>query len=487
MGRRVGMAAFAGLLYGACFPPFRLWPLAFVAMAPLVAAARGAGLRRGAVLGWVAGTVATGVGTTPALAVGARAYFSQGSLGAWGTATLLGQLYLALPAAVFGATIARFSTLRAVPVRILCTAAAWAGLEFVRAQALGAAASPWGLLAHALYRAPLWIQTADFGGTYAVSFVLVATAAAAAELRHAQRAALATAAAVLGFAATYGAYRLRTEPPFGPSLRVVLVQGNLPNAMRADPARAGDALEVLLDVTAPALKAHPDLVVWSENAVGLLPESNAWIAARLRETIGAGGPPLLVGAPRASQDAPGRVRIFNSAFLFSGAGETLAVYDKRRLVPFAEYTPGRGAPGDYSPGATPTIFATPAPFGVLICFEGMYGDLARDLVRRGATFLVSVSNDAWFDGSVGAEQAFAMTAFRAVENRRALVRVANTGVSGVFDPSGELWAQLGAGVRGASEVRVPIRTDAGSPYDRVGDAFAWLALAVALAAWVRAR
>jgi apolipoprotein N-acyltransferase len=484
----VALAIAAGAVHGASFPPLGMWPLAFVAFAPLIVAARGTRPLTGALLGWIAGTVGATIAGTPALTTATRAYFDCGPVAAVAFATLLGQVFHALPTTVFGACIGRLTRLETLPARAGTLAAAWTSLEFLRAHGLTGGGSPWDLLAHPLYAHPLWIQLADLGGVPLVSFVLMATAAAAAEIRMATWRALATVLALLGLTAAYGTWRLGQQDDGAPDLRIALVQGNVPNAWRTEAARAGDGFGALASATAPALAARPTLVIWPENAISTLVEPNARYAAEIARVLRPGGPSLLLGGPRFAQSVPGRVDFYNAAYLFSADGEILDVYDKRRLVPFAETAPiaWLHRAGDYSPGSGATIFATPAPFGVLICFEALYGDLARDLVRRGARFLVNISNDAWFDVSAGREQAFAMTVFRAVENRRALVRVTNTGVSGVVGPSGRVLARFPVGLRGAWDVRVPLRADAVPPYTVVGDTFAWLATGVFVAAWWRA-
>jgi apolipoprotein N-acyltransferase len=480
---RLALAVLAGVLHGASFPPLGAWPFAFVALAPLVVSLRGASPGTAALLGWVTGTVGASIAGTPALTAGAHAYFAVGAGAAVAVASLLGQVFHALPTALFAVVASRLLGLPAAPARIVTVGAAWAGIEWLRAYAFGGGGSPWDLLAHPLYARPLWIQLADLGGTSLVSFVLAASATAVAELRVDARGAAATAAVVLGVTAGYGAWRLDQDLDGGPRLRVGLVQGDVPNAWRGDPARADEALRAFAGATREILPERPALVIWPENAISVLLAPNARVRAAIADALGADGPALLLGGPRAAQTAPGRAEFHNSAYLLGATGDVAGVYDKRRLVPFGEYVPMAAlslpgwrlaAPGDYSPGGPPTVFATPVPFGVLICFEGLYPDLAADLVRGGARLLVNVSNDAWF-GAAGEEQTFAMTVFRSVEQRRPLVRVTNAGVSGVVGPSGRILARLPAGGPAARVVAVPLG-EATSPYARVGDAFAWLAL-----------
>ena len=263
----------------------------------------------------------------------------------------------------------------------------------------------------------------------------------------------------------------------------------MPNAWRADPRGADEAFRAFDDATAGVLPDRPALVVWSENAISFLLEPNARFGGAIASLLGPDGPLLLVGGPRFAQRQPGRADFFNSAYLLGSDGAALGTYDKRRLVPFSEYAPFPNvpvlgwrfdAPGDYTPGREPTVFQEPVPFGVLICFEAIYPDLARDLAANGAEVLLNLSNDAWFGTSAGLEQHFAIAVFRAVEQRRALGRATNTGVTALVGPSGRVLARFPARERGAWTVEAPRRHGL-TAYARIGDVFAWLTALVAMA------
>ncbi|HEY3186000.1 MAG TPA: hypothetical protein VGJ70_00905, partial [Solirubrobacteraceae bacterium] len=255
----LAFAILAGILHGICFPPLGAWPLAFVSLAPLVAAARGRTVVAGGLLGWLAGTIASTITAVPWIATAAHDYFRHGFVGAVVFASVLLQVFGALPIALFAAAVARLSRLQPAPLRVLASAAAWTALELARARALTGA--PWDLLAHALYAQPLWIQLADLGGAFAVSFVLAACAAAAAELlvgtRRDARAAVAIASALVAATVAYGAVRLRAvRDDAEPVLRVALVQANVPNSWRLVPARAGDAFRAFADTTRPLVRTR---------------------------------------------------------------------------------------------------------------------------------------------------------------------------------------------------------------------------------------
>jgi len=493
--RALALAVLAGVLHGLCFPPWSLWALAFVAPAPLIAAVRSGSARQAALCGWLAGTVASTIAVTPWITAATLVYFRQSPVGAVLFATGVGQVFHALPTAAFALGVRRLERLPSTTCRIVAVAGLWTGLELLRSRALTGA--PWDLLGHALYAQPLWIQPADLGGVFLLSFGCVVIAASLAELARTPRAAAGVAIATLALWAGYGVLRLRAEDDGGDTLRVALVQGAVPNPWRADPARAAEAFAALADTTRRAIADRPALVVWSENAVSFLLEPNAGFGEAVAGVLGDSGAALLLGAPRFVQTEPGRAEFFNAAFLLDAHGAVVSTYDKRRLVPFAEYAPlprvpGLGwrfdAPGDYTAGGEATVFQQPAPFGVLICFEAIYPDLARDLVRGGAELLLNISNDAWFGTGAGLEQHFAITVFRAVEQRRALARATNTGITALVGPSGRVLARFPEARRDAWTVEVPRRRGR-TVYGRIGDAPAVLAAGLALAglAWVGRR
>ena len=143
------------------------------------------------------------------------------------------------------------------------------------------------------------------------------------------------------------------------------------------------------------------------------------------------------------------------------------------------------------PGAGPSVLGAPGGrLGIVICFEVIFPDLVRQFVDQGADYMVTITNDAWFGRSGAPYQHFAMVVFRAVENRIAFARAANTGISGFIDAEGHILRTTDLFVEGAlsGEVRT------GGPrtfYTAYGDLFAHfcviLTLSVATAAWYRGR
>jgi apolipoprotein N-acyltransferase len=203
---------------------------------------------------------------------------------------------------------------------------------------------------------------------------------------------------------------------------------------------------------------------------------------------------------------PAREATFNTAKLLTDRGQTEATYRKMHLVPYGEYLPMRPVlepiagglvPGDFAAGDEATVFELPrsrVKIAALVCFEDTLGDLARRFALNGAQLLVNLTNDGWFLQSAGAEQHLDNAILRAVENRRPLVRCANTGVTcsidrnGRIDRTGRTGIWIAPLVRGfvAREIAVPAHP-AQTFYTRHGDWLAHFSAGIALVAVIHSR
>ena len=368
--------------------------------------------------------------------------------------------------------------------------ALWVAGELGRTYLLGG--FPWGLLGYVPSRRLLVIQIAAWTGVYGVSalLVLVNTALAWTAVERRWRAAgLSLAGAAVAGALLVGHAHL--APVDAPTLRVAVVQGNIAQAVKWDAGFKAETLRIYGELTR-AVAPGSRLVVWPEAAVPAYvrfePAALRWLtdlAAGVRV-------PLLVGVPDAETDGR-RVRYLNSAFLVESAG-VRARYDKMHLVPFGEYVPLKrllffveaiaAEIGDFTPGRQVTILPLEdTPFGTVICYEVIFPGLFRRFVAEGASFMTNITNDAWFGDSGGPLQHLAMVPLRAVENRIAIVRAANTGVSAFVLPSGAIQSTLPLGVRGTLRAEVPLRRGY-TFYARFGDVFAYACAAISGAALV---
>jgi apolipoprotein N-acyltransferase len=524
-------------LYGLSFPPARLRLLAWVALVPLLLALRGGGLAAALLLAWlwtIAAAYAVGDWFPRAVATYYDQPFPIGVAFFAGVTSLMAAPYYVAFAACYRA-LARAPG-AALP---LLAAAAWVGAELGRTKIL--TGNPWALAGYSQAGVAPVVQVADLAGIYGVSFAVVAVNAALAEvaraagtavsarwrpsaagavqaahvlrrplagsalaapIRHVLRRALAGAALValaLGLVLAYGRHRLAgSDPPAAASLavRVAVVQANLDLGSQWQEGFYGRNLDAYLRLTRDRLRASaPALVLWPENALTFFLDDEPAYRAAIAHLFAPAGAQLLVGGPRhAGAEAP---VFYNSAFLLSPEGAILGRYDKRHLLPFAEYFPLRrldllrrrfARVRELTPGEpAPPLPTVAGPAGVLICNEAMFPEIAAARAREGAAFLVNLSNDTWIPEAKFSEQQLDIASVRAVEQRRYLVRASTSGPSAIVDPAGRVTgrtASLAAGTLAGT-----VRPASGlTPYARLGDAFAiGCALAALAAALARVR
>ena len=198
------------------------------------------------------------------------------------------------------------------------------------------------------------------------------------------------------------------------------------------------------------------------------------------------GTDFLIGSPSFKRQGE-RVINYNSAYLISPGTKNIVKYDKAHLVPYGEYVPFKkwlpflgklvAQVGDFRPG-TPgkTLPWKKNALGVQICYEIIFPGLSRAMVKNDAALLINITNDAWFGTTSGPYQHFSMTIFRAVENRRALARSANTGISGFIDPVGRILASTALLEEAAVTRELPL-IHKKTFYTRFGDLLALACLA----------
>jgi apolipoprotein N-acyltransferase len=227
---------------------------------------------------------------------------------------------------------------------------------------------------------------------------------------------------------------------------------------------------------------RPALIVWPETAVPFILRREPELSPRVGRYVAETGVPMLIGSPDAGADG----RLYNTAFLVGTDGGILGRYDKRHLVPFGEYVPLQRVfffldklvtgIGDFGRGRKATVFGGAGPaFSVMICYEVIFPAEVREFVRAGATYLVNITNDAWFGRSGAPTQHLAMAVMRAVENGSYLVRAANTGISAIIAPTGEILARTEIFTEAAFVGTIHARQTE-TPYTQYGDVLAWVCL-----------
>jgi apolipoprotein N-acyltransferase len=489
----------AAILYSVACPPYE-WSLAAWAV-PGVILTSTKGLRwPWALLGGAAWSLLIGWGITGWAYDASLEYFAFNRLLSAGFVAAVWLVYGGIPygllLALYGGVARHFPSWTRAPLG----AWLWVLAELLRASLL--TGMPWELLGHTQFRHLLLIQIADLGGVSAVSFVMALSSLSVTELLWELRrrgfvgrelAALvrrvvghvALPAAVLLAVVLYGverraAYGRAPAAPDAPTLAII--QGNIQNEFRWKRAffeRTLQSYAMLSRTTVrEAGSPRPDLVIWPENAVNFYLNREPLLRMQMRATAALGRHGLLLGAPRLTEEG----RAHNSAYLLGPDGEIASTYDKRRLVPLAEYNPWRPGVGAspeepiYTPGGEAAPLTVGGMrLGTVICYEVLFPHLVRDLVRKGADLLVNLSNDAWLDAGDGAarRQHFSMAVFRAIETRRTLVRAAATGVSGFIDPSGAMYGTLPGDTADGVVQQVVLRHEM-TPYVRWGDAWVLL-------------
>ena len=376
-----------------------------------------------------------------------------------------------------------------VPMLVTLTIA-WPAIEWLRT--FFPFPFPWAFTGYTAYRDLRLIQFSEFTGVYGVSALIVAANVAAYQLifgSQALRARLRDSAIVIGmiFAAlVFGSLRISQldRAPAAGKLKVAMVQGNILESAKWDPAEVVSRFKVYVDESEAAALQHPDLIIWPETAANfyIAPDrffKNREQLLRLARDIRI---PLLVGTMAVHSGREDT--IFNRACLISAEGQVVANYDKNMLVAFAEYLPLKSVFGnyfhafsdktsaDYMPGDRQTIFnVSGTRFAVLICYESLFPDLARRAVKAGAEILINIENDAWSDRSAQPYQSLAMASMRAVETHTPMVRVNNTGISAVITPVGRITDATALFVR-TTEIETVEWKNVRTFYTRRGDVFA---------------
>jgi apolipoprotein N-acyltransferase len=389
---------------------------------------------------------------------------------------------------------------------------AWIGYEYVKT--LGYLGYPYGILGYSQYLFLPLIQVASIGGVWAVSLLVAFPSVV---LGNAARDGLRGAPAYLKervpVVAVYGvalaaaiAYGL-ASPVDIHGLRqwkVALVQQNV------DPWRGGDdayraSLAALTRQSVEAVKQSPEIVIWSETS--FVPSID-WhtryrtddhrykLVRELREFLDDQSLAYVVGnndGQKRILPSGQEVRLDYNATLLYRKGQIVDTYRKLRLVPFSEHFPFGGPLAwlhnllqrfdihFYEEGTEAVVYEDRGVrFSTPICFEDTFGYIGRLFVGRGADVLVNMSNDSWAFSVACQMQHMSMGIFRAVENRRSLVRSTNGGMTVIVDPNGRILKMLDPFIEGYLIGEVPIVQGVTTPYTRFGDWIAQASLAATL-------
>jgi apolipoprotein N-acyltransferase len=479
------LVAAGAVLLPLAYPPFHLLIPSFACAVPVVwlihaGQSDARPLRRQLVQGLWYGLLSQGL--VLYWMVVALWHFTPMSAAGYAVTVLVLALYNAVLFALTGWATRRTALSMLVVIPLLWTALEW----WIGHQ--GDIRFPWLGLGTSLTGYPMLVQIADVVGARGVTFLLVLANVALATAwleRRRPRAVLRLAAVGLGvlLAVAYGRWRERTTV-IRPVGTVALVQPNIGFQEKWDATLQRSTFEDLLALSRQALAAGAaDLVVWPEAAIPRYFPYPPWereIGALARERA----TPILAGGLDVHWKSADRQDYdhWNAAFLFDATGSRAGqpVYHKRYLVPITERVPFVNPRwfdlpffGGFAVGEPGELFRVGiGRFGVVICYESAFEDLARRYRAQGADFVVNITNDAWFGETSAPRQHLAHLVMRAIENRVGIARAANTGISGFVDPLGRVYDRTRLGEHRFVVGRL-VTSDARTPYTRLGD---WVGL-----------
>jgi apolipoprotein N-acyltransferase len=404
--------------------------------------------------------------------------------------------WLRLPAAVAASLylsvfvlLAGFLMRRLILARIpyqVAVPVVWGGVEYLRS--LGQLGFPWGSLAYSQTPYAAVIQQAALVGTYGMSAWLVAINALIVWLVTSRKK-MALALLLVIFSAPVLAGRMilmRADYRQGPA--AALIQPNIGGQVKWDKAFRDSTMRILSEMTLEAHSAR--MIVWPETSVPFFVRHERSGMRTIEDLAAAAGAYILFGLPDYERGPEGTA-FYNSAMLLGPDGADLGTYRKIHLVPFGEMIPYEDrfgflkrvdfGEGDFSAGTDYTVLAVDGiEFGVAICFESIFPGLVRDFARKGATFIVNITNDEWFGPSLGPHQHAQMAILRTVECRVGMIRCANTGISMAIDPYGRPIEKTGLFERAVLYADIPVGTGR-TPYVMIGELFSSLMLIASLA------
>ncbi|HTG88199.1 MAG TPA: apolipoprotein N-acyltransferase [Pyrinomonadaceae bacterium] len=443
-------AAATALLLIFSFPNVELWFLAWVALVPLlVVIARRPSPLRALILGWAVGAVF--FYTTCHWLTYSMIHY--GSI-PWPVAYLL-----LIPPAVLIAffpglalMLVAFAIKRLGLGAVLLAPVFWVTGEWLRLAVTG---QLWNALGYSQAFHPLLVHPANWGGVYAVSFLIVAVSSTI-TLIIMKRSRWTVGASFMVVMATLFVIMLSKFLPHEEfyssdtsNICVVAVQPNVPMALVKSSTELKELLDRHLSMSLSGLQQCSEghtarLVIWPESPMNFQYASNPAFQQLVTNFSLENRTYLLFNS---LEPAPGGGS-YNSALLING-NAPITQYDKIRLMPFGEYVPLpqwlpgasliTGLVGDFTPGNKYTLMSVgDYRLGVFICIESAYPWIAREMTSRNADLLINISNDGYLGPTAVMRQHLANTIFRAVENGRPLMRVTNTGLSADIDFEGKV-------------------------------------------------
>jgi apolipoprotein N-acyltransferase len=483
-------AAATAILLILSFPNFELFFLAWIALVPLMLVVAWRPVPRTAfITGWAAGS---------AFFYGSCYWLTYSMIHYGGLSTPLSYLLLLPGALLVGIFPGLFALSLALGVKrwgyraVLLAPVFWTAFEWAR---LGVTGQLWNALGYSQAYHPALIQPANWGGVYAVSFLIMMTNAAVVlvilkRTVWSVASALLIAGCVAGVIVVSPRFMSESYSPGISAVHVVALQPNVPMTLVKSTEETNTLRERHLALSNQALARLPNdnlprLVVWPESPMNFTYAADKgfqdWVGKFTKEHHTS----LLFN----SLEPAGPNGYYNSALLVNEDGRLIAQYDKIRLMPFGEYVPLpqwlpgasliTGIVGDFTPGDKYTLMPVAAHrVGVFICIESAYPWIARRLTNEGADVLINISNDGYLGPTAVMRQHLANAIFRAVENGRPVLRITNSGLSAAIGPTGAIEEQTVAFQEDVRNWSIRQSSVGSTFYARHGDRFVQLCAAI---------
>ncbi len=446
---------------------------------------------RALILGWTTGTVFFYVTCY---------WLTYSMIHYGGLPTVVAYLLLILPTIVVGVfpgltmMLVAWAIKRSGDGALLLAPVFWTAFEWVRLEVTG---QLWNALGYSQAFKPALIQPANWGGVYAVSFliVLINSAITLIVMKRSGRRIAVVCIVVISVALVIVLSRYITVESFSSSdvqkpIRIVALQPNVPMTAIKTVAETKELLDRHLSLSTKALASAPrdgsviNLVIWPESPMNFTYAQSREFQQLVADFTRENHTYLLFNS---LEPAPGNGS-YNSALLINEQGELIAQYDKIRLMPFGEYVPLpqwlpgasliTGIVGEFTPGAEYRLMPVEKyRLGVFICIEAAYPWIARRLAHDRTDLLINISNDGYLGPTAVMRQHLANAIFRAVDNGRPLMRVTNSGLSAEIDHKGKI-----------NDLTGPFQTDVRvwtyqpsevyTVYKEVGDLFVYVCAAM---------
>ncbi|MBI5682582.1 MAG: apolipoprotein N-acyltransferase [Deltaproteobacteria bacterium] len=480
------------------FPPFDIWVIGWFGMAPLFFAIYDKKPLQAFALGFIWGIVFF-LGTVYWVV---NSMVNYGGVPVW--ASVLALLLLVIVLSLYPAVFAYFTFSREKHAfhpsafRLIFIPFLWVSLEFVRTYLF--TGFPWVLLGYSQTAFLPIMQIADITGVYGVSFLIIMVnvflfncglqiADCGFKIKISKMEWI-IVFSVLILVFGYGHLRIGQIDNLTKNWRQIkigIAQGNIDQAQKWDPAHQEGTIDIYRQISIDIAQNEKDidLIIWPETATPFYLQSDEKFGPLIFDIAKTLAVNLITGSPAHEYTSDGKtINYYNSVFLISKQGGIVNRYDKVHLVPFGEYVPFKrflpfeklvAGVGDFSSGKNfkPLALNNDDTFGILICFEAIFPDIARQLLKNGADFLITVTNDAWFGRSSAPYQHLSQSLVRAVEGRTFLIRSANTGISAVIDPVGRIKVKSGLFTREGLVDTISLKERSFTTfYTRYGDVFA---------------